>query len=237
MADELVFYGINPVFESLRSERLPSRIFLAEGKDANPRLRKLVQLAGQRGVPVETVRHPEAICHSPDHQGVCASAANLAPQPLEALPADATRLVMLDGLQDPQNFGAALRVCDSFGFPHVLFHEGDSCGVTPAAIKASAGALFHVRLYESNVNRAIKFLKTAGYTLIVMEADAPKALWELELPPAFCVVVGSEGRGVRHLVRQHSDLQGRIPLRGKVTSLNVSCALSVALYEFARRGP
>lgn len=232
----MVFYGVNPVIEALRSSRLPERIVIAAGKD-NPRLLIVRRLAGEKGVAVEEHEHLEQLCRSKEHQGVCAWASGFDRGELSELPPEVDRLVMLDGLQDPHNFGAALRVCETFGCRHVVYHSGNSCGLTAAAIKASAGAAFHLTLYETRLNRAVKRLQEQECRLIVLEAKGDATIFEAELPPRWCLVVGSEGRGVRTAIRRQGDAVVRIPIHGRVNSLNVSCALSAALCEFSRRGP
>ncbi len=231
----MIFYGINPVAEALRARRLLSHVYLAAGKDS-PRLRQIMADAQRLKVPVEAVADLDRRCGTREHQGVAAECPELGIAGLNESPT-APGLVMLDGLQDPQNFGAALRVCEVFGYPEVIYHRGNSCGVTPAAIKASAGAVFHLQLYESNLSRAAIRLQDWGYSVVVLEADAGQDLFTAELPDKYCLVVGSEGGGVRHVLQRRSDLQLRIPMRGRVSSLNVSCALAVALAVLSRRLP
>jgi 23S rRNA (guanosine2251-2'-O)-methyltransferase len=141
----------------------------------------------------------------------------------------ADRIVIFDGLQDPHNFGAALRVCECFGWTTVIFHKGNSCGVTPTAIKVSAGAYFHVDLYASNLNSAVRRLKDDGYAIWAFEGDGEAVLGEIEPPQKLALVIGSEGKGVRFAIKRLADTVVSIPLGGAVNSLNVSCALTSAL--------
>lgn len=229
----MIVYGINPVTEALRSSHTLNWVALAAGKD-RPALRQIRHLASQRGIPVREEANLAALSGSRENQGACAEWDSKLVKPLpSALPQGP--LILLDGLQDPQNFGAAVRVCECFGFRTVVYHSGDSCGVTPAAIKASAGALFHVDLFLCNLNRAIKRLQAAELPIFAMENHAEAVdLHTVDVPESYCLVVGSEGRGVRHNVMQAATLC-RLPLQGKVNSLNVSCALSAALWDLRRR--
>ena len=142
------FYGINPVTEALRSPQVPYHITIASGKD-NPGLSQIRALAREHGVPVSEARNLDQLAGNPGHQGVVAE---LAEDGVKGVPRDGVdtdRIIIFDGLQDPHNFGAALRVCECFGWTTIIFHKGNSCGVTPTAIKVSAGAYFHVKVYAS----------------------------------------------------------------------------------------
>ena len=228
-------YGINPIAEALRSPRRPVRLVFQAGKDS-PRLQHLRRQAGVAGIPVEEAPRLDTLVSADAvHQGVAAEFAGPWELPLADLPADVDRLVVFDGLNDPHNFGAALRVCEVFGFPHVLYHHGNSSGLTPAAVKVSSGAVFHLALYVDNLNRALHTLKERGFAVWVLEGSGAASLYDLPLPPRLCLVIGSEEHGVRFNIRRQADALVRIPTRGKVESLNVSCALSAALAELARR--
>lgn len=231
----MIFYGINPLFEALHSAYLPARILVQPGKEKNRRIQKILRLAESRGIPVETTDSLDKRCDSPAHQGIAAVAGDLPVAPLAEGTVLDSRLIMLDSIQDPHNFGAAMRVCEALGFHDVIYHRGNSSGLTPAAIKVSTGAVFHLRLLVSNLNNAVKRLKRDGYSLCVLEADAETSLYNMNVPDKFCVVVGSEGKGVRHNIVQAADCLMRIPMHGRVNSLNVSCALTAVLSELSRR--
>ena len=231
----MIIYGVNPVREALRSTHPPLRVWLEQKRD-NPRQVEIARLADHLRIPLQRLPQLDRLTGSQEHQGCAADLGERGPLDLDDLPADCQRLVMLDGLQDPQNFGAALRVCEVFGVPDIIYHRGNSCGVTPAAIKASAGAFHHLRLYESNLNRACQRLHDLGYTLAILEAQGDLALPDWHPTGKVCLVMGSEGAGVRFNLRRQGDLRLSIPMAGKVDSLNVSCALAVALYQFTLGG-
>ncbi len=239
----MIFYGINPVLESLRSNRKPKTVYLDRAKTdpainrkkGNPNFPKIGRLAAHHNIPVKTVDRLEKLCDSRYHQGVAAEIDNPGVRLLKEITHDAQVYVIFDGLQDPQNFGAAIRVCEVFGFHDLVFHEGDSCGVTPTAIKASSGAFFHVNLYLSNLNSAIRQLSANGYQIVVLDSDGDQNLYGYQWPEKFALIIGSEGFGVRFAIKRLADAMVKIPLVGKVDSLNVSCALSATLSEICRQ--
>lgn len=231
----MIFYGINPLFEALHSESCPRRILVQQGK-SNKRIQGILHLAERKGIPVETVADLKRLCGSAQHQGVAAEIPGLGQQPLTDQAVLGDRIVMLDSIQDPHNFGAAMRVCEAFGFRDIIYHKGNSSGVTPTVVKVSTGAIFHVRLLMSNLNRAVKWLKAHQYRLCVLEGGGERTIYDVDFTGRFCIVIGSEGSGVRHNIRREADRVMRIPMQGRVNSLNVSCALSAVLAEVSRRG-
>jgi len=232
----MLFFGINPVNECLRAGLKPDCLLLEDGKQDNPRIAQILRQARHMRILVETHHDLRGICQHDAHQGIAAELPDLD----QSLPAHADlgpRVVMLDGLQDPHNFGAALRVCDVFGSHQVIYHKGNSSGLTPVAIKSSAGAAFHLQIYHSNLNHAARQLLDNGYQLLVLDAKGPVSLYDCPVPEKFCLTIGSEDKGVRHVIQRLATSMVHIPMFGHVDSLNVSCALSAALSEFARRGP
>jgi 23S rRNA (guanosine2251-2'-O)-methyltransferase len=233
----MIFYGIHPVTEALRAERPLARIITQRGKD-NPGIEGIRALSGRRGVREEQVSDLARLCNAREHQGVAAEIPDerLFVSPEAAL-AEA-RSVMLDSIQDPHNFGASLRVCEVFGFTTVFFQKGNSSGLTPAAIKASAGAAFHLKIARVRLNRTVQQLQDSGSTIFALDGRGSESVYDVALPARFCLVVGAEHKGVRFAIRRLTDAVVRIPMSGCLDSLNLSCALSVALSEFRRRlGP
>jgi len=230
----MIIYGVNPVAEALRSPQELDWVAVAKGKD-RPALSKIRRSAEQRAIPIREVDDIDRESMARENQGVCASCASSLAKPLPKK-LDASRYVLLDGLQDPHNFGAAIRVCECLGFRNIIYHTGDSCGLTPAAIKSSSGAIFHVRLFFSNLNRAVQRLQEDEIAICAMENTAEAVdLREAAIPEKYCLVLGSEGRGVRHNILRNANHVWRLPLAGKINSLNVSCALTAALWELNGR--
>jgi 23S rRNA (guanosine2251-2'-O)-methyltransferase len=232
----MIIYGVNPVIEALRANWPLTELTVASGKRGDG-IARVEALAQEKAVPVRQTRDISKLTEgNRAHQGVCARMAREPAVPLPNTSLAVDRWVMLDGIQDPHNFGAALRVCECFGFHHVIYHRGNSCGVTPTAIKVSAGAFFHLTLYVSNLNAACRRLQRDGVHICVLDGAAELSLDDAELPTPYCLVVGSEGRGVRHAIRRLADTACAIPLYGRINSLNVSCALTAALASCRRRG-
>lgn len=235
--------------ELLRSGRPVDRLWVAEGAAG---LAPLLGLAGSQGVPVQRVAREvlSRLCGSERHQGVAARAAAAPLLSLHELleqatggkrpaPGDRTPaplLVVLDHLTDPQNVGALLRTAEAVGASGVVMAARRSAPVSAAVVRASAGAVHHLRISRvSSVAEALERVKEAGFWVVGAEASAELSLWEADLRGPLAVVVGAEGRGMAPLVRRRCDWLVRIPMWGKVSSLNASVAGALLLYEVRRQ--
>lgn len=235
--------GRNPVLEALRSGRRLHRILVARGKRQGT-VAEILRLAGQRGVPVEEVdrRELERRSRSRAHQGVMALAAPRAYATLGDLlrrardRGEAPLLVVAAGLEDPRNLGSLLRSAEAAGVHGVLLPERRSAGLTPAAVKASAGASEHLPVARvGNLARALEELKEHGLWVYGADAEGERAYFEADLRGPVALVVGSEGKGMPRLVRERCDVLLRIPMRGRVGSLNAAVAAAVILFEASRQ--
>ena len=142
----------------------------------------------------------------------------------------------MDGVEDPHNVGAILRTADAVGATAVVRQERHAAALGPAAARASAGALAHVRIVDVvNVARAIETLKSLGVWVVGMDAEGAQPYDRIDFRPPTALVVGAEGEGLRRLVREHCDFIAALPMRGHVSSLNVSVATGVVLYEALRQ--
>ena len=236
MKGEIV-YGLRPVAEALRSKRREVREVLDSVGDE-----EVASKAAVRRVPLKRMHREriEELVPGVVHQGV---AARVGPYPYsgleEILAAPDPLVVVLDGVTDPRNLGAVLRAADGAGASGVVLPKDRATGVTPAAVKASAGASEHVRVArETNLRRALERMKEAGVWVYAAE-DAAR-IWatvytDLDLSGPVALVLGSEGRGVRRLVREGCDGTVSIPMRGAVSSLNVSVAVAILLFEARRQ--
>jgi len=226
-------YGINPVIEALRAHPQDVvRVIVERGK-----AEKVLRAAQEARVRVDEVGHDELHRRSRAgvHQGVGAELAEFRYAELEDL-LDADFLLVLDGVTDPQNLGALVRSAHALGAAGVVVPKDRAAGMTPAASKAAAGALEHCKVARvTNLSRALEQLKEAGLWTVALAADGEKELGELDLKARTALVLGSEGQGVRPLVRKTCDHVARIPMAGKVGSLNVAAAGAIALYEVARQ--
>lgn len=227
-------YGIRPVVEALKSKRREVREVLDSVGD-----NEIASEAAARRVPLKRVSRDqiEELARGGTHQGVVA---RVGPYPYsgleEILTAPDPLVVVLDGVTDPRNLGAVLRAADGAGASGVVIPKDRAVGVTPAAVKASAGASEHVRVArETNIRRALEKMKEAGVWAYAAEGGAAQAYTSLDLSGPVAFVLGSEGRGVRRLVREACDGVVSIPMHGAVSSLNVSVAAAVLLFEARRQ--
>ncbi|MEW5745983.1 MAG: 23S rRNA (guanosine(2251)-2'-O)-methyltransferase RlmB [Nitrospirota bacterium] len=236
-------YGINPVTESIRSGRKINAVYVQGQLQRHGHIAGIVDAAKAKGIPVKTEsREFFDARFQKGHQGVAALVGRketIAVEELLEIPAQKGEqpfFIILDGIEDPRNFGAILRVADAAGAHGVVFQSRRSAGITPVVSKASAGALEHIPLVEAvNIKHAMEKMKRADITLIGAEADAPVTLWEVDLTVPLALVVGSEGEGVRRTVRDLCDLVVKLPMRGVVNSLNVSVAAGILSYEVLRQ--
>ncbi len=151
---------------------------------------------------------------------------------------EAPLLVLLDGIQDPHNLGAIIRSAHAFGAQGVVIMKDRAAGITGAAVKASAGATAHCAVARvTNLSRAIEDLTGAGFWTVAAEPEGDRVAWEANLTGPLAVIVGAEGAGVRKGVLSHADFKVRIPMDGKVASLNASVSAGVLLYEIVRQRP
>ncbi len=241
-------YGVAPVLEALRANQRPlEQITIAEGAH-HFRLRELLELAHRLNVPVRRAPRSElerAVGVEVNHQGVVAAVAAAryadADELLESLAArigtkEPPLVVVLDGVEDPRNLGAVIRTVECVGAHGVIIPERRAVGLTDIVAKTAAGALEHVRVARApNLVRLIEQLKERNIWTIgtSMDADVEYTAWDFTQPCA--LVLGGEGAGLHRLVRERCDALVRIPIRGRIESLNVSVAAGIVLYEALRQ--
>jgi 23S rRNA (guanosine2251-2'-O)-methyltransferase len=240
VSGELLF-GRNAVLEALRAER-PIRRVLIVGAARGDSLREIVETARARSIPVQSTDRQRLDALASHHQGVVAEAALFRYASLEAIVAAAQRqdgaglVLVLDTLQDPQNFGSLLRTAAAVGAHGAIIPRHRAVGVTPSVVKASAGAVERLPIAQvGNLVRAIEVLKTAGIWVVGLDHRATSEYTETDLSGSVAVVVGGEGHGLRPLVRQACDLLIRLPMPGAIESLNAAVAGSIVLYEALRQ--
>jgi 23S rRNA (guanosine2251-2'-O)-methyltransferase len=236
--------GRRPVLEALRAGSV-REVLLAAGSRPTAGLRDLLDAADSAGVPVRLVGPEvvEELARGARHQGVAARVRLPRPLSEQALSrrewAHEALVLILDGVTDPHNVGALARTSEAAGADALVLRRRRGAGLSSAAVRASAGALLHLPVVEvANVVRAIERLRDRGFWVIGLDAAAETVLYDRRPPPGpVAVVVGSEGHGVSRLAREACDDLVAIPLRGKVSSLNVSVAAGIALFEFIRPRP
>lgn len=233
-----VIFGINAVSEALKARRISRLIHVRGG---GPRVDALVSRAHELRIAVDTVDRLalDKLARGSVHQGVAADLEPLPTYTIEELVQESpgpALLVVLDGVEDPQNVGAILRSADAAGVTGVIRQARHAAPLHGATAKASAGAVSHVRIATVvNIARAIEELKELGVWSVGLDASAPEAHYAVDytLPTAF--VVGAEGEGLRRLVRERCDRLVSIPMLGQVSSLNVSVSTGIALFEAVRQ--
>lgn len=237
--------GRNPVFEVLGANRRKAhRLRLADGVQEKGRLEEILTICRQRKLPVERVPRHQLDSLQSNHQGVALEAGEYPyvtlPDLLEAAQrkGEAPFLLVLDALQDPQNFGTLLRTAETVGVHGVLLPFRRTATVTPAVVHASSGACEHLLIAQVNLAQALKTLKDAGVWVMGLEAT-PEAqtIDQVNLDGPLALVVGSEAEGMHSLVRSTCDLLLQLPMKGQVGSLNAAVAGSIALFfAWQRRG-
>jgi 23S rRNA (guanosine2251-2'-O)-methyltransferase len=242
-----IVIGIQPVREVLRVHGGASRGLCLQSGD-NPKIASLAKLASARGVRVEWVQRGELDRRTKNamHQGALVEAPELVlvdPAEVlaeyEAMPADVAdppMLVLLDGVMDPQNFGAVVRSAVAIGATTIVWPEHGSAPLTAATFRASAGAIEHARLCRTrNLVDFVQRLRELAFTVVVLDANGEHVLEELTLTGPTAIVVGAEDKGARPGVRKAATHRARLPMSGRIDSLNASVAAAISLYEVARQ--
>jgi 23S rRNA (guanosine2251-2'-O)-methyltransferase len=240
-----VLYGVHPVEEALKAgKRKFDHVIVSRERD-DLRLEKLVTLCRQLGVRVlqESRDQLTLRAQTPAHQGIVAMVKPMGLlaiedlfEPAPAIPGAARLVLALDGVEDPQNLGALLRVADGAGVDGIVLTERRSAPLSPVAIKASAGAAEHLRIARVvNLVRALEDLKRQNLWIIGLDERGASDYDNFDFTGDCVLVLGREGAGLHDLVRRTCDHLLRIPMAGGVSSLNVSAAGAVVLYEAARQ--
>jgi 23S rRNA (guanosine2251-2'-O)-methyltransferase len=236
---------VNPVRERLRAGgEGVSELWLAEGATRGAAFAELERLGRAAGAKVRAAPRQklDRLSGTDRHQGVVAVVADFAYAELDDLLAAAAASgrpplrVVLDGVEDPHNLGAIIRSAHALGAHGVVIPKDRAVGVTPAAAKASAGAVERCPVARvTNVAKTLEALKDAGVWSVALAADGERPLAQVDLKGPIALVLGSEGEGIRSLVRKTCDLSASIPMKGEIDSLSVSASAAVALYEAARQ--
>ncbi len=234
----MIVYGINPVLEALKTDRVTALWFVP---GPNPRLRQLADAARRKGVQVRA-RDADALDRLAEggvHQGVVAEISERAELSVDDLVRGASGpplIVVLDGIEDPHNLGAILRAADAAGVDGVVRQSRRAAPLSGATAKASAGAVAHVRIADVvNIARALEELKALHVWTVGLAGESQRRYDQIDLTLPTAFVVGSEGTGLRRLVREKCDWVASIPMFGHVESLNVSVATGIVLYEALRQ--
>lgn len=231
--------GVHPVREALRAGRALDRILIARGS-GGPRLQEIIDLARERSVTVrfEPREALDRASNSATHQGVVAFGAAHGYTELEQVLPNARLLVLLDGVEDPHNLGAIIRTSQAVGANAVIVPDRRAAGLTETVAKAAAGALEHLPVVRvGNVNQTLEELKKRGFWIYGLDERGSQLYSAADYTEPTVFVLGGEGHGLHDLVKKHCDVIVRIPMAGAISSLNVSVATGVVLFEWRRRHP
>lgn len=231
-------YGRNPIYETLRANR--RQVFelrIAKGAQEKGRLSEIIDLCRSANIPVTYVSRHELDSIDRNHQGVALQVGDYPYADLTDVltlaveKEEAPFLLVLDTLQDPQNLGTLLRTAEAVGVHGVLIPLARTATITPAVVSSSSGACEHLLVVQVNLAQAIRVLKGEDIWVIGLDGNPEAQPAErVNLKGSLALVVGSEGEGMRRLVRESCDVLMRLPMRGQIESLNAAVAGSVALY-------
>ena len=236
-------FGIHAVTTLLnRDPERVKRLFIVQGR-VDHKVEKILTLAHQSGVHVETIsKHRLDERVDGVHQGVLAEAKPLpilGDKELFKLMDEVTQaplLLVLDGVTDPHNLGACLRTADAAGVAAVIAPRDKSAPLNATAIKVACGAADAVPYFQvTNLSRTLNQLQERGVWVVGTAGEAQGSIYQTDLTGPLALVMGAEGKGMRRLTREHCDLLIKIPMAGEVSSLNVSVATGVTLFEIVRQ--
>ncbi|UCG78874.1 MAG: 23S rRNA (guanosine(2251)-2'-O)-methyltransferase RlmB [Nitrospirota bacterium] len=233
----MIIYGINPVSEVIGSEVKVNKVFVADRMD--DRIRKVVDLAKKSGITVSRKGKEFFREQRGKNPQYIAADVEIKFTPFEELLGDSAQgetVLAMDLIEDPRNLGAVIRSAAACGVDGVVIQSRRSCGITSVVVSASAGTIARVRISEvPNVKNAIKELKNEGFRVIGTDSSGTDIYWDADLTGRTVIVMGSEGKGLRKTVKELCDLVVRIPMEKGISSLNVSVAAGVLLYEVMRQ--
>ncbi|MEA4926055.1 MAG: 23S rRNA (guanosine(2251)-2'-O)-methyltransferase RlmB [Syntrophomonadaceae bacterium] len=234
--------GVNSIMEALRGKRKVHKIYVQEGRGGK-RIEELLRFAQKKGVFWQYVdkQRLDAMYAISNHQGIVAQVDTFAYSSLDeileqaALQGKEPFILMLDGIEDPQNLGSIIRTAECAGIDGVVIPRHSSAEITAAVARASAGAVEHMPIArETNLVNCIKQLQEKGLWIVGADMDG-KEYFECQIPRPTALVIGGEGKGIRKLVRQNCDMLVSIPMMGLISSLNASVAAGLVIYEAVRQ--
>lgn len=232
-----ILAGIHPVREALRAGAALDKVVVAKGA-SSPRLQEIIDLCRAASIPLrfEPREMLDRAAKGVAHQGVVAFGAAHGYAELGDVVPGATLLVIVDGVEDPHNLGAILRTAHAAGANAVVVGERRAAPLTETVDRAAAGALAYLPVARvTNISQTLEFLKSEGFWIYGLDERGPELYDRVDYASPTVIVLGSEGKGLHQGVRKHCDLLVRIPMAGAVSSLNVSVAAGIVLFEWRRR--
>jgi 23S rRNA (guanosine2251-2'-O)-methyltransferase len=232
-----IISGLHSVLEALKSGRELERIVATRGAGGQ-RLQDIINLARERHIPVrfEPRDQLDRLAQGSAHQGVVAIGRSFVYGTVTEIPDSAKLVVILDGVEDPHNLGAIIRTAHCAGADAIVIPERRSAGITDTVTKAAAGALEYLPIIRVvNLSRTLEELKKRRFWIYGLDERGTESYDRVDYGVPTGLVLGSEGEGLHDLVRRHCDALVRIPLAGRISSLNVSVAAGVVLFDWKRR--
>ena len=229
--------GRNVVKEALRSGTKINRVYIQDGR-LQGQILEIMDEIYEKSIPVDKVTREELDGMVAGlHQGIVAEISSFKTYDLtEVLQAGANKIVVLDEIEDPHNVGAIIRTAEAAGFDAVVIQNRRSSGITNTVHRSSAGASFHINIVEViNITRAINEMKDYNIWVYGADGQANSLYSQVDLKGGVALVIGSEGKGITRLVKENCDALLKIPMYGKVESLNASNAASILIYEVVRQ--
>jgi 23S rRNA (guanosine2251-2'-O)-methyltransferase len=231
--------GRNPVVETLKRGGV-RKLLVAEGSTTDPKIKEIVDMAKRQGFPVEFVDKTalDKLSETRRHQGVIALVEAPGYTSLTTVVKKAGRspcIIILDGVEDPQNLGSILRTADAAGVDAVLIPKKEAVGLTPTVLRVSMGGGAHVPVARENIYPAVKLLKDEDIKLVAVDPSGDHDLWNEDISGAVAFVLGGEGTGISPTLLEKCDTVISIPMHGTVPSLNVGVSAAVVLYERLRQ--
>lgn len=238
---ENFIYGRNPIIEALRVKRPLNKLLISKGARG---VFDVIGMAKNNGVNYEFVERSvlDRVCRNTKHQGVLAYVSAAGYIDIEDIMAEAAQksenpfIVILDGIEDPHNFGAIIRTSDCAGAHGIVFPKRRAAPVTQVVAKTSAGAVEHVKIARvANINDTIRRLKEQRVWVVGLDENAEMEYTKADFKLSTAIVLGGEGKGLPDLVKRNCDFLVKIPMKGSVHSLNASVAAAVVMYELLRQ--
>jgi len=239
-----IIYGIHPVEEALKAAHVRlQKIFISTEKPGQA-LQKIIDLATQKRVPTTLAsgKQLEQMAGGSPHQNVVAIIGEIPYATLEEILSSWKRegtkalFLILDGIQDPQNFGAIIRTASACGVHGIIIPKDRAVGITPSVIKASAGAASIIPIARVvNITNTVEALKKEGIWIYGAAGEAEDLVFDLDFNIDLAVVIGAEGKGIRPLVKKNCDRLFSIPMKGPISSFNASVSAGMVLYEVMRQ--
>lgn len=241
--DEQYVVGRNPVLELLKGDKKIDKIYVLKG-DLQGSINKILAIAKERKIVIQKVdkKRLDSISEGNVHQGVAALVTGFEYNTVEEILAYAAEknekpfIILLDGIEDPHNLGAIVRSAECAGVHGVIIPKRRAAIVNQTVYKSSAGAVEHIKIAQvTNISQTIELLKNEGLWIYGADMDGENYHYNTSMTGAVAIVIGSEGKGLSRLVKEKCDFLVRIPMRGKITSLNASQAATILIYEVLRQ--